>query len=84
MLVRFTSPVDGRDFFVNPAFVRSVHHSLDIVSTGETWAFDGTSKRIAFHIAGYSWIFSGDAEGDGYDVLGTLDEVAARLNGEGE
>lgn len=81
MLVKFTSPYDEKDFFVNPDHVRSVHHQLDIVTTGESWAFDGTSKRIAFHKAGAAWICTGEGEGVGYEAWGTLDEVAAKLNG---
>jgi hypothetical protein len=77
MLVKFKGPsgLPYADIYINSDFVSSIGHHMHWV---------GESKKH-FHVAGHVLVEYGIATTDGDRpfniVLGTLDEVAAALNG---
>ena len=81
MLVKLTFQYDGTDIYVNPAFVKSLTHAtvMEQAQPMSPYSWGDTGRR-AFHLAGCCCVsFGGDDEY--FNVLGTLDEVAAKLNG---
>ena len=88
MMIQFKQYSDGAYFYLNSSAIISLHHGYDIHSIEtEERDYRGVSypRRInkVFHKAGTTRVLTSKCDDEGYEVVGSLDDIAEWINKNG-